>query len=250
MSAVLQERPTAAPIPVSETTGLSDDVSAAARAQALYDAGAFAPTDEQGRDLPPEQIAEMERRAQGGQQAEAAPAQQQAPQGDQQQQAPQDEGPEYQDLTDYLTKSQIEPDSFYKMPVTVKVDGQTKNVPLAEVIKSYQLEGHVNNKSIALAEQQRNFEAQRQQAMQTWGAQIKQAQTLGQLAHQQLLGEYQSIDWNKLRMEDPTRWAVANQEFNNRAAAIQQHLQQVQQQEQLQQQSALALAAFLVRNSQ
>jgi hypothetical protein len=142
------------------------------------------------------------------------------------------EGPEYTDLSDYLTKTGVEADSFYKMPVTVKVDGETKAVPLADVIKSYQLERHVQNKSIAIAEEQRKFEGERTQAIQLWQQQIQQAQALGNLARQQLLAEFQNIDWNKLRMDDPVKWSVMNTDFNQRAAHIDQHLQQAQLQEQ------------------
>jgi hypothetical protein len=247
MSAVLQPSgasPTATPIPVSEFSGTSDDSVAEKRFGALWDAGAFAPTDESGKDLPPERIAELEREARGPQEQPAvrqeAPQGQQQPQGEQQAQA--DDGPEYADLTDYLAKQQIEADSFYKMPVAVTLDGEVKKVPLADLLKGYQREADYTRKTQALAEQRRAYEAERAQAAQAIQQQYSQAETLGKLAHQQLMAEYQGIDWNKLRMEDPPRWAVANQEFNNRAAAIQQHLGQVQQHQQqlaLQQQQEL-----------
>lgn len=252
MSAVLQQpvdRATATSIPVSDTTGTSDDSVAASRFGALWDAGAFAPTGDNGEELSADQQADLERRAQGGHQASdsASARAPTSPQGTAspapaQGQAEVDEGPEYQDLTDYLTKSAIEPESFYKIPVAVTISGETKKVPLADLLKSYQQEGDYTRKTQALAEQRRTDEQARAQAQQAIHQQYTQAQALGNLAHSQLMAEYQGIDWNKLRMEDPTRWAVANQEFNNRAAAIQQHLAQVNQhQQQLQQQQQVEL---------
>lgn len=164
------------------------------------------------------------------------PVQQQSAPGQQTEHA--DEGPEYADLDDYLTKSNIERESFMSMPVTVKIDGKTSQVKFADVLKSYQLEGHVQQKSIALSEQQRAWEAEREKAKQALGQHLNNAETLAKLAHQQLLAEYQGIDWNKLRMEDPIQWSVRNQEFQNRANQIQQHLTQVQQHQQQQAEQA------------
>ena len=41
------------------------------------------------------------------------------------------------------------------------VDGESKAVPLSELAKSFQLQGHVNNKSIALENERKEFEEQR-----------------------------------------------------------------------------------------
>jgi hypothetical protein len=217
MSAVLQE---------SAQNPLGGAQAAEDRFQNLYDKGAFEPTTNERppADPAPEQSTTSPRVA-----ASPAPAQGQV---QPEVQAPADEGPEYADLTDYLTKSQIDSESFYKMPVAVTVAGETKKVPLADLLKGYQQEADYTRKTQALAEARRQDEQARAQAQAAIRAQYEQAQTLGNLAHQQLLGEYQQIDWNRLRIEDPSRWAVANQEFNNRAAAIQQHLAQVQQQRQ------------------
>jgi hypothetical protein len=141
-------------------------------------------------------------------------------------------GPEYADLTDYLTKTGVEPESFYKMPVTVKLDGQSKAVPLSDVIKSYQQEADYTRKTQSLAEQRRTFESERQVAISTYQQQLSQAAALGNLARQQLLGEFQNIDWNKLRMDDPVKWSVMNTDFNQRAAVIDRHLAQINEQAQ------------------
>ncbi len=149
-----------------------------------------------------------------------------------------DGGDEYNSLEEYFQKQNVDFESIRTLPVTVKIDGQTKAVPLAEVLKSYQLEGHVNNKSMQLSEQQKAFETQRQEAQQFVVSQIQAAQSLGQLAQQQLLGEYRSINWDALRAADPAQWAAKQMEFNNRNAQIQNHMQQVQQQLTVTQQQA------------
>jgi hypothetical protein len=161
--------------------------------------------------------------------AEAAPAAA-SPQGAE---APEPEGPEYTDLTDYLAKTGVEAESFYKMPVQVKLGGETKAVPLSDVIKSYQQEADYTRKTQSLAEQRRTFESERQVAITTYQQQLSQASALGNLARQQLLGEFQNIDWNKMRMEDPVKWSVMNTDFNQRAAVIDRHIQQINEQAQV-----------------
>jgi hypothetical protein len=217
MSAVLQQ-PLENPL---GQAGATEDTF-----QQLYDKGAFEPTS----SAPPANEPPTARAETPPTQTATAPTV--SPPADGQVAAAEPEGPEYQDLTDYLTKSQIEAESFYKMPVAVTVDGKVEKVPLADLLKGYSREADYTRKTQMLAEQRRNDEAQRQQAQVAIRQQYEQAQTLGNLAHQQLMAEFQGIDWNKLRMEDPTRWAVANQDFNNRAAAIQQHMAQVNQQRQ------------------
>jgi hypothetical protein len=157
-----------------------------------------------------------------------------------------EEGPEYSSLEEYLTQAKLDPQAFQALPVRVKIDGKEMDVPLADVIKSFQLEGHVQNKSQALAEQQRQFEQERDAAIGLYRQQLTNAQTLGQLAQAQLMGEFNQVNWTQLRQTDPVQWAVMQQDFNNRSAAINQHLREVAaaqeaQQQQLQQQQAALL---------
>lgn len=140
-----------------------------------------------------------------------------------------DEGPDYVNVDDYLQKAQIAPESFYDLPVTVKVDGKTSQVPLKDVLKAYQLEQHVQQKSIQVSEAQKAWETQRTQAEQTLNQHLQTAQGLATIARQQLLAEYKDIDWNKLRMENPLEWSVRNQDFQQKANAIDSQLNQIQQ---------------------
>lgn len=194
--------------------------------QSLYDKGALS----DGQSSAP--AANTSDPAPGQQQATPSPqsaAVPESPQGqpDPAAQTAADEGPDYESVEDYLVKSNIDAGSFYELPVTVKIDGQTKQVKFSDVIKSYQLDGHVTQKSQALADQQRAFEAERQQAATAVQAQLTQANALGQLARQSLIGDYNKVDWQKLRSENPAEWTAQQHEFNQRMAAIDQHLHQV-----------------------
>lgn len=163
----------------------------------------------------------------------------------QQAEAEVEEGPEYASLDEYLKHAKLDPQAFQALPVRVKIDGKEQDVPLADVIKSYQLEGHVNNKSIELSNAQKQFEQERDAAIGLYRQQLTNAATLGQLAQAQLMGEFNQINWTQLRQTDPVQWTVLQQDFNNRSAAINQHLREVaaaqeaQSQELQKQQAAL-----------
>lgn len=156
------------------------------------------------------------------------PAVTQEPAPSEPQEAPEAE-PEYANLEDYLAKANLDKESFYDLPARVKVDGKESDVPLKDILKSYQLEKHVQENSRAIAEQRKAWEAERTQAQGQLKQQLDDAQALGNLAHQQLLQEFQGVDWNSLRVNNPSEWAVRNTEFQQRANAIQNHLAQVRQ---------------------
>ncbi len=211
MSAVLQQNPSGGnPLGAA---GATED-----RFEGLWQAGAFnadgKPDPAQGQAPAanePAPVAEAPV-------AEAAPAE--------------PETPEYTDLSDYLTKSQIDPESFYKIPATVKIDGQTKQVPLADLFKSYQQEADYTRKTQALAEQRRAWEAQEAQNKQAYAQQLQGAQQLLTIAQQQVLHEYQGVDWNRLYAEDPARFAAENQRFQMRVGQVQQYMTQAQNEQQ------------------
>jgi len=223
------------PTGVNSFNGLSDDSRASTHFENLWNAGAFNPDGKpdaaQGQSPQPAPV-----NADPAAPVEPAQAAPQPPENPPQN----EEGPEYVDLDDYLAKSNIERESFLSIPVAVKVDGKTETIPLAEVVKGYSREADYTRKTQLLAEQQKSWEAQQQQAQKVWQEHLERAQTLANLAHQQLLAEFQGVDWNKLRMEDPIAWSVRTQEFNTKAGQIQHFLQQAesQRQQQLQQQQA------------
>jgi hypothetical protein len=141
-----------------------------------------------------------------------------------------DEAPAYTSLDELLTSLKVDPASARSLAVTVKIDGQEKAVPLEDVIKSFQLEGHVNNKSIELSNQKAQFEQEQQAVRQLAQQQLQQNQQLGNLAMQMLNHDYQKIDWNSLRANNPAEFAALQQEFQQRQNGIQQYLGQIQQQ--------------------
>ena len=198
--------------------------------ESLWDAGAFEPV-EKPEEQAAEQISQDDTQGQQDQQTQPAKA------DDGKHQPQEDEGPQYESLDHFLTENKLDPESFRALPVTVKIDGETKTVPLSDVIKSYQLESHVHNKSAQVAEVQKQVEQEKAAARELVRQQLTQNQALADLGQQMLTQEYQRVDWNNLRISNPAEYAAKFTEFQQRQAQITQYVQQVQAQQQHAQQA-------------
>ena len=141
------------------------------------------------------------------------------------------------------------------------IDGENKEVALKDLTSSYQLQGHVNNKSIALENERKEFSAQRNAVTEHLKQQLDQATAMTEAAGEQLMADYNSIDWDRLRAEQPSEWSALRQEFAEKANSIQSmkdnvmgnqtKLQEQHQQEQNQQRQAFMQeqVGFMVRDN-
>ena len=119
------------------------------------------------------------------------------------------------------------------------IDGETKQVPLKELTASFQLMGHVNNKSMALENERKEFAQVQAQVAAELTKRVEGATQLAMLAEKELVNEYESIDWQALRHQDPANWTALRQEYAERAQKIQQVKELVGQESQrLQQETA------------
>lgn len=152
----------------------------------------------------------------------------------------------YASLEDFAKEAGVEFDSLQDLSVPVKVDGKSELVSLKDVIKSYQLESHVNNKSIEYSDKLRAFDTERQQVQQALAQQIQNAQTLFSIAEQQVLGDYARVDWATLKAQDPARFAAETIEYQNRIAAIRGQVEQINQSRAMEAQRAQEATAKLL----
>lgn len=100
------------------------------------------------------------------------------------------------------------------------IDGEQQQVTMNDLVKSYQLEGHVNNKSIALENDRREFVETRDKAYTELANRLEGANALLDMATQTLTQEFQGIDWDSLRMTDPAEWTALRQQFSERLSQI------------------------------
>ena len=152
--------------------------------------------------------------------------------------APEPEEKQYASLDEYLKEAKLEAESFMQLPVTVKVDGQERAVPLAELQKSYQLSSAAYNRMNELATERNAFQAEQAQQKAAIEQQKQGAEALLKFAEQQILQEFQAINWQQLEAENPGQAALLFQRYQARHGAIQQHLTQLQAQRQQEAQKA------------
>lgn len=230
---------------MSDVVGTTQELGAPAGQEAAFQSfWDNAATTEAERPRDESAQAQNDQAAQQSQDADAnAEAQQQQPEQP-------DDPPQYNSLSELLTAHKIDPESVMGLHVTTKVDGVEKQVPLADVLKSYQLEGHVNNKSIELSNQKTAFEQKLNEWSQANQQAIQQHQMMAQTAIQMLNHDYQKVDWNTLRTQNPAEFAALQTEFQQRQAQIGQFAQQVQMMAQHEeQQKQLALHQTLAKEN-
>ena len=135
--------------------------------------------------------------------------------------------------------------------IKTKIDGVEGTAKFADVLKSYQLQGHIDNKAREVAEQQKAIQARVAEVEQIAQQRIQQVEGLAQVAQQELMREFQSIDWQALRHTDPGEFAAKQAEFQQRSAQLGQVFQAAQQaREQQAQRQADQHKALLAQEAQ
>jgi hypothetical protein len=155
-------------------------------------------------------------------------------------------------LQELAEAMEVDEDAIKAIRVKTKIDGIEGEATLADVIKSYQLDKSLTNKSEAIAQQRREFEATSQQQLATLGQRLQEVEAVSQALEAQIEQQVGMVDWNQLREDDPGMYAAKRQEFIEQLGAIQQHKQKAietaqQQQYDIQQQSEVQRQEFLVQ---
>ncbi|KVP90714.1 hypothetical protein WJ95_09410 [Burkholderia ubonensis] len=212
---------------VTTQPGATGSTDTETQFQSLYDAGAFEPekphVEQQAVDTNAAAAAQEARNDADPHEEDEADARGLNGQQDGQAQT-------YASLNDLLTAHKIDPQSVMGLHVTAKIDGVETQVPLEQVLKSYQLEGHVNNKSIELSNQKAALEQERASFRTAAQQVIQQHQAMANVAMQMLNHDFNRIDWNALRVQNPAEFAALQAEYGQRQQQIQGFLAQVQQQ--------------------
>jgi len=122
--------------------------------------------------------------------------------------------------------------------VTVKVDGEERQVPLSEALAGYSRLEDYKAKTAAVAEERRQVEAERQRVETDVSAQFaNQLEEATNLFAQfdPVLNEARNINWEALKAQDPAAYVAAQDAVNERLTAIQRmnsHVEQTRAQHQ------------------
>lgn len=103
----------------------------------------------------------------------------------------------------------------------VKVAGQEREVTLQEALNGYQMESDYRQKTMELAETRKAFEAEKEKQLNDVKARLSDAGQVAEFYETQLMGEYNSINWQQLRVENPAEYAALQQDYNQRYQQLQ-----------------------------
>lgn len=153
-----------------------------------------------------------------------------------------------------LAEDQVFEDENGQVLVNAKVDGEIIPVPFNELVKSYQLQKHVNNKSMQLSEKMRAVDVEYQTMAQKADEKFYVLDQMAEALEAKFVKEYQEIDWQRLRRENPAEYVAAQKDFedayNGLQRAKQVTLQQREEVEMLRkQQQETAYGQFLAQQA-
>ena len=132
-------------------------------------------------------------------------------------------------------------DKLFNLPASVKIDGKEGTATLRDLVKSYQLDGHINQKLASLDTDRKAFMAEREKFQAERADKLLKMDAGLKTLERALVGEFQSVDWQKLAAEDPAAYNASLVSFQQRNAQLQDIAAQIQQ-EQSQYQTQIAEA--------
>lgn len=110
-----------------------------------------------------------------------------------------------------------------------KVDGELQAVNLNDLRDSYQIRRTAEQRLSKLGEERKVFETDRTEAFQKLQQQSEaMAQAMG-VIEQEYAADFQGVDWNSLRQEDPTGYNLKRADFDDRRRRIEEHKAKHQQ---------------------
>lgn len=125
-------------------------------------------------------------------------------------------------------------DNYDDYIVEVVVDGEAMEVSLKDLKSNFSANQYIEKNIQQAVERRKQADQITQQLYQTYQQTTERLQRLDQLMQNLATEESESIDWNRLKVEDPALYLVKREEereLRARQQAIQQEAQKVQQQQ-------------------
>lgn len=117
---------------------------------------------------------------------------------------------------------EAQPDQVLEtLKVKIKADGKESDATLKDVIASYQLRKTLDQRLEAFANERKGFEAQAQAQLEKLNADVQAAEATISGLESMLFQDYQSVNWDELKSEDPTEYMLKQQEMRDRYSALQ-----------------------------
>jgi hypothetical protein len=119
-----------------------------------------------------------------------------------------------------IDESTLDVDGDGNAVIKTKIDGKDGAAKLTDMLKSYQLQGHVDNQAREVAAQKQAIQQQLAHGDQAIRARLDQLDQTVNLASKELMREFDSVDWNYLRANDPGEYSAKLSDFQLRKGNI------------------------------
>jgi len=106
--------------------------------------------------------------------------------------------------------------------VNVKVNGKMDTVAMADLIKDYQGGKSFTEKSQSLATERKAFDDAKKVVEQEYSSKLENVETITNYLSNKLVSEFEGINWDQLRVENPAEYAAARQDYSARAQELKQ----------------------------
>lgn len=120
-----------------------------------------------------------------------------------------------------------EGDKLFGLNAKVKIDGKEGTATLRDLVKSYQLDGHINQKLASVDTDRKALMAERDKFNSERADKLLKMDAGLKTLERALLGEFQSIDWQKLSAENPAAYNAQLVSFQQRNAQLQDIARQI-----------------------
>lgn len=136
------------------------------------------------------------------------------------------------DLAIYLgvEESALDVDTEGAPIFKTKIDGQDGTVKFQDLVKSYQLQGHVDQQVRQAAEERKAIQQRVQEFEAHATEQLNQLANVAKAADQMLMQEFQNVNWQELARTDPAQYVALEAEYKAKQGQIQQLMHAVNQQ--------------------
>lgn len=143
---------------------------------------------------------------------------------------------ELTDLAQYLglDADKLDVNDEGELIVKTKIDGEDGAAKFKDLIKSHQLEGHLNKQNMETVEKQKQLDAKAAELEAHVQTKVQEAESIIQLAWQELTKESEGTDWADLRANDPAEFAAKQTEIKTRQETLATAYQQIQTERQTQ----------------
>jgi len=126
----------------------------------------------------------------------------------------------FRSLDELFQAAELEPDKAGDLKVRVKVDGRESEVPLSDVVASYQMRSAAEQRLSEARDKAKALDQELTAKRTAAEENLNQAAKLVETLEGKLEEETRGIDWATLRKEDPDEYAAKKVEISERRAEI------------------------------